>query len=194
MAHCAIRPLFPLPISSGRARRSDGLPSSKLSLRRKDTAELATRSLRAWPGDRNVRSAGQVEYAHLSVAQVHSSRGTWRAAAERDTAARQRLVPRLRGVDDGGCPVLGIGCAICHWLYPDGRRTAWRNSRLDRDLPPRCRMARLRSDKQQACRPRTYFGSCRARTREGLADFRLLGRPGGRLQPDECFGTGGPDP
>ena len=44
---------------------------------------------------------------------------------------------------------------------------------------PRRRMARLRSDKQQACRQRTYFGCRRARTGKGFSTFRFLGRPRG---------------
>src|SRR6516164_5829091 len=131
MAYRAVRPLLSLPVPSRRARRSDGLPASQLSLRRPDTLELAGRSLRTRSGDRDVRSARQVEHSHLSVAQIRSSRGAGRAVAERDVAARQRIVPRLRGADDGGCPVLGAGGTICHRIHPDGRRTAWRDPRLD---------------------------------------------------------------
>ena len=71
------------------------------------------------------------------------SRGAGGSAPARNARLRQRIVPRLRGADDGGRALLGLRRAFRHRLHPDGRGPAWSHACLDRNLHPRRGLARL---------------------------------------------------
>ena len=48
-----------------------------------------------------------------------------------DTCAGVGIVSRLRGVDDGSGPALGVRCAFCYRLHSNGGRPAWCDPCLD---------------------------------------------------------------
>src|SRR5215471_3495786 len=93
--------------------------------------------LRSWLRDlyKPGQVVGTLDLLNKLNTHICPSRRARRTVAERNAAARQWIVSRLRRAHDGGRPLLGAGGAICHRLCPDGRRTARRDARLDRDLP-----------------------------------------------------------